>query len=126
MIIPLLNRVLNGPDRHVKDSRSGLKIVKVRDHLLIYRHGELKLWVDMELKYLVSWHVNTQAEVRAFNKVLGLLELSDHYEFMRSGRVVLLQAGEQFYRAEEYHENFGPDSRNYSFARSSNPTKGTG
>lgn len=122
MIIPLLNKVLVGPDRHVKDSRSGLKIVKMRDHLLIYRHGELKLWVDMELKYLVSWHVNTQAEVKAFNKVLAVLGISDHYEFMRSGRVVLLQSGEQFFRAEQYNETFGPDSRNYSFARSSSPT----
>lgn len=124
MIIPLLNRVLLGPDRHVKDSRSGLKIVKVRDHVIIYRHGELKLWVDTELKYLVSWSVTTQAEVKAFNKVLSILGISDHYEFMRSGRVVLLQAGEHFYRSEEYHETFGPDSRNYSFARQGDSTPG--
>jgi len=123
MILKLTNRVLAGKDRSVKDPRSGLKIVKVRDHLIIYRHGELKLWVDMELHYIVDWKLNTQAEVTAFNKVLDLVGISDHYEFIRSVRTVLLQSGEHFYRAEEYHETFGPDSRGYSFARQSRPAE---
>jgi hypothetical protein len=126
MILKLANKVLVGEDRFVKDARSGLKIVKVRDHLIIYRHGELKLWVDMELKYLVAWHINTQAEVTAFNKVLDLINIRDHYEFIRSGRTVLLQAGNKFYRVEEYNDTFGPDSRGYSFARQSSSTPGAG
>lgn len=122
MILRLVNKVLAGEDRYVKDSRSGIKAVKVRDHLLVYRFGELKLWVDMELHYVVSWSVNTQAEVTAFNKILDLVNVSDHYEFIRSGRTVLLQSGDKFYRAEEYNGTFGPNSRGYSFARQSSPT----
>jgi hypothetical protein len=123
MILRLANRVLAGKDRFVKDGRSGLKIVKVRDHLLVYRHGELKLWVDMELHYLVSWSVNTQAEVKSFNRLLELLNIGDHYEFIRSGRTVLLQSGDMFYRAEEYNDTFGPDSRGYRLTRQSRPTE---
>jgi len=126
MILRLTNKVLAGEDRFVKDARSGLKIVKVRDHLIIYRHGELKLWVDMELHYVVSWHVSTQAEVTSFNRILALVNCSDHYEFIRSGRTVLLQSGLDFYRAEEYNDTFGPDSRGYSLARQSDPTTGAG
>lgn len=122
MILTLVNKVLQGPDRHIKDSRSGLKIVKVKDHLLIYRHGELKLWVDMELHFLVQWHINTQAEVTAFNKVLTLVNLDDHYEFIRSGRTVILQAGFHFYRSEEYNGTFGPDSGNYGVKRPGDST----
>lgn len=121
MILKLASRVLEGPDRHIKDVRSGLKIVKVKDHLIIYRHGELKLWVDMELFYVVSWNVSTQAEVSAFNKVLELVHCADNYEFVRTGRAVLLKTGTQFFRAEQYNETFGPDSRNYSFKRPSHP-----
>jgi hypothetical protein len=125
MILKLTNRVLNGPDRHIRDVRSGLKVVKVRDHLIIYRHGEMKLWVDMELRYVVSWQVSTQAEVTAFNRILTLVKCDDHYEFMRSGRVVLLKTNNTFYRSEDYHEKFGPDSRNYRAERPSSTTKRT-
>lgn len=121
MILSLVKRVIRGQDRFLYDSRSGLKVTKTRDHLVIYRHGEMKLWVDLELHYLVDWSVRTQAEVRSFNNVLNLLELS-HYQFVRSGRTVLLEADHKFYRKEEYHESFGPESRNYSFTRQSRPT----
>lgn len=121
MILKLTNRVLAGSDRFIRDPRSGLKVVKVRDHLIIYRHGEMKLWIDLELHYVVSWQVSTQAEVSAFNKILALVHCEDHYEFMRSGRVVLLKADNTFYRSEDYHEKFGPDSRNYRVKRPSDP-----
>lgn len=116
MITSLVSRVLNGEERHISDQATGLKVVRVRDHLFVYRHGELKIWIDLELQYLVSWEVCSQPEVDAFNRVLQLANVSDFYTFIRHGRLVLVQAGQSFYRSEEYAAKFGPDSGNYSYA----------
>jgi len=123
--MPLLNnlvaQVIDGPDRWLVDERTGLKVVKTRDHLLIYRHGVRKLWLDLELKYLLSFNLQTQAEVNAFNNVLALAGVSDHYAFMRSGRMVLLDFDNEFYRSEDYESKFGPESGNYSYEGSCPP-----
>lgn len=110
----LVGAVLAGPDRHTRDDRTGLKVVKVRDNLLIYRHGVRKLWVDLEVKLVVSWSLNTQAEVQSFNQILRLLGMEDFYEFVRTGREVLINAGGKWYYAIEYDEKFGPLGRSHS------------
>ncbi len=122
MILRLTKRILDGPDRYLKDERSGIKVTKTREHLIVYRHGELKLWVDLEMKHVVAWSVRTQAEVNAFNKVLGLVGLSDRYQFLRSGRVVIVEKDGHYYRTEEYEHVFGPESGAYRSARPSGTT----
>lgn len=112
----LVGYVLQGPDRWTKDDRTGLKVVKVRDNLLVYRNGERKLWVDLEVRLLIAWKIRTQAEVKVFNELLEALGLEDFYEFMRSGREVLLHAGGKWYYADEYNEKFGPAGRSHSIA----------
>jgi hypothetical protein len=116
MLLSLVKTVLKGPDRWVSDDRTGLKVVKLRDNLLIYRHGIRKMWLDLELRYVVSWNLSTQAEVAAFNRVLQLAGVDSFYEFIRSGRLVLLNAGGHFYRSEEYDELFGHLGRDPSHA----------
>jgi hypothetical protein len=112
----LVGTVLHGPDRWLKDDRTGLKVVKIRDNLLIYRHGTRKLWVDLEVKLIISWKINTQAEVLAFNALLNLLGIEDFYEFIRSGRTVMLNAGGKWYQSAEYGIKFGHLGRNPSIA----------
>ena len=110
----LAGRVLHGPDRWTTEARTGLKVVKVRDNLLVYRHGERKLWIDLEVRLIVAWCVRTEAEVKSFNRLLKDLGLEDFYEFVRSGRNVLLNAGGKWYHAVEYNEKFGPLGRSHS------------
>jgi hypothetical protein len=119
MILRLTKKVLDG-SKYEHDARSGLKVTHCKEHLIIYRHGELKLWVDTEVDHLLAFSVRTQAEVSAFNKVLELCNIKSR--FVRSGRTILVEHELNYYRSEDYHESFGPDSRNYGVKRPSNPT----
>jgi hypothetical protein len=108
-----VKKVLDGPDTTTTDARSGLKITKLKDHLLIYRYGVLKVWLDLELKYLVKWNLTTQAEVAGFNTILIILGMGDYYTFLRTKRTILVKAGEHFYYSDQYNSKFGPEGGNY-------------
>lgn len=95
MLIDLLNEVLEGK-RWAKSPRSGLKLAKSRQQLIIYRHGELKLWIDLSTKEIRRWSIRTKPEAKAFNQVLKHVGCSE-YRFMRSGtQTILLRSGEHY------------------------------
>lgn len=109
LILNLVKRAID--NRYSIEGRSGVKVVLVRNHLIIYRHGERKLWIDTELKFLVAWKIRTEAEVRAFNAVLAEVGLAEQYKFYRHGRIVLLRVGDETYDQETYYRTVSRDYR---------------
>ena len=115
LLVDLVKKVLDGPDSVTTDARSGLKITKLKDHLLVYRYGVLKVWIDLELHYLVKWNIATQAEVVGFNIILTVLGMGDYYTFLRTKKTVIIKAGPHYYQSEEYNRKFGPEGGNYGY-----------
>lgn len=86
MLLKLIQKVLDGKERTLKDSRSQIQVSRINRQLIVYRYGGVQFWYDLDTG-LRSWCMTTNAEVRAYNQVLKLL--NDENMFIKLGSTVL-------------------------------------
>lgn len=114
LLTTLIKQALEEPGKHFKHQKSGLSVARIRDHLVIHRHATLLLWIDLELKFLVKFNLNSKLEVMAINQLLEQLSLKHLYQFVYS-QPVYLKIGFKYYDKQTYEAEFGLESGNYGY-----------
>ncbi len=114
LLLTLTNRALENPGEWVEHKKSGLKVARIRDHLIIYRRETQLLWLDLELRFIVQFNLTTKQEVAAINQLLAILELNETYTFVHSS-IVYLKVGMNYYHKHNYKVHFGLESGNYGY-----------
>lgn len=105
MLLNLVTRVLKGDDRTLRDSRSQIQVSRVNRQLIVYRYGGVQFWWDLDTG-LRSFCMVTNAEVRAYNQILLLLE-SDN-KFIKSGPAVFYKEGDKLWTSQSWLANLQP------------------
>jgi hypothetical protein len=96
----LIRRVLEGKDRTLKDTRSQIQVSRVNRQLIVYRYGAVQFWYDLDTG-LRQFCMVTNAEVRAYNKVLLLVQSPDI--FIKNGPTVYYKQGDKLWKSSEWN-----------------------
>jgi len=99
MLLKLVQRVLEGKERTLRDGRSQIQVSRVNRQLIVYRYGGVQFWWDLD-KGLRQFCMVTNAEVRAYNQVLEHLKSEDR--FIKSGPLVYYRKGEQLWKSSDW------------------------
>lgn len=99
MLLKLIQRVLNGPDRTLKDSRAQIQVSRINRQLIVYRYGGVQFWWDLD-KGLSQFCMVTNAEVRAYNQVLQHLGSED--KFIKAGTTVYYKQGDALWKSSDW------------------------
>lgn len=114
LLLTLTNRALENPGEWVEHEKSGLKVARIKDHLIINKRETQLLWVDLELQFIVQFKLTTKQEVAAINQLLTILKLNSFYTFVHGPRVYL-KVGMNYYHRYNYKAHFGLESGNYGY-----------
>lgn len=99
MLLRLLQKVLEGEERTLRDSRSQIQVSRVNRQVIVYRYGGVQFWWDLDTG-LRQFCMVTNAEVRAYNAVLRLLNSENM--FIKSGTIVLYKQGDRLWKSSEW------------------------
>jgi len=99
MLLNLVQKVLDGKDRVLRDSRSQIKVSRVNRQLIVYRYEGVQFWYDLD-QGLRQFCMITNAEVRAYNKILELLK--GEGQFIKSGPIVYYKKGDKLWKSSEW------------------------
>lgn len=102
MLLKLLQRVLEGKERVLRDSRSQIQVSRVNRQVIIYRYGGVQFWWDLDTG-LRQFCMITNAEVRAYNAILKHLG-SDNL-FIKSGPAVYYKEGDKLWTSQSWLAN---------------------
>lgn len=102
MLLNLVTRILKGEERVLKDTRSQIAVHRVNKQVIVYRYGGVQFWWDLDTG-LRQFCMTTNAEVRAYNAILHLLESPD--QFIKSGSLVFYKQGDHLWRSCEWKSN---------------------
>jgi hypothetical protein len=101
MLLDLIRRVLQGNERELKNTRAQIKVARVNRQLIVYRYGGVQFWYDLDTG-LRMWCMQTNAEVRAYNQVLALVNPEGKHRFIKSGPVVYYSEGGTLWKSSDW------------------------
>lgn len=102
MLLNLVTRILKGEERTLRDSRSQIQVSRVNRQLIVYRYGGVQFWWDLDTG-LRQFCMVTNAEVRAYNSILKLLESPNL--FVKSGQMVYYKEGDKLWTSSTWSAN---------------------
>lgn len=98
MITKLVKKAMDKPNTTIRNPNNGVSIIFEGKELSIFREGIIRMKIDGKIVTFAD--VRTEAEARAFNKVLDMLGV--HARIYRSGNTFILKIRDQFYSASQY------------------------
>lgn len=104
MLLNLVTRILQGSERTLKDSRSQIQVTRVNRQVIVYRYGGVQFWWDLDTG-LRSFCMVTNAEVRAYNQILTLVNPESQNMFIKSGPVVYYKEGDNLWTSSTWSAN---------------------
>lgn len=105
MLLNLVTRILKGEERTLRDGRSQIQVSRVNRQVIVYRYGGVQFWWDLDTG-LRQFCMSTNAEVRAYNSILLLL--NSDMKFIKSGRAVYLKKGDKLWTSQAWLANLQP------------------
>lgn len=100
MLLNLVTRILKGEERTLRDSRSHIQVSRINRQVIVYRYGGVQFWYDLDTG-LRQFCMVTNAEVRAYNSILKLLQSTNL--FIKSGTTVFYKKGDKLWTSAEWN-----------------------